>query len=82
MNFINVVVHSAEDMNFQVHLQHEFSLLGLDDFLEVCANDVCVWGELHVYMYMHCVYEMTIFIRNLLSGVWSLHGFTRLMWTM
>ena len=39
MNFINVVVHSAEDMNFRVHLQHEFSLLGLDDFLEVCGND-------------------------------------------
>ena len=42
MNFIDVVAHSAEDMNFQVHLQYEFSLLGLDDILEVCANDVCV----------------------------------------
>ena len=41
MNFINVVVHSAEDMNFRVHLQHEFSLLGLDDFLEV-GGGVCV----------------------------------------
>ena len=71
MNFINVVVHSAEDMNFRVHLQYEFSLLGLDDFLEVCANDVCVCGwewELHVYMYMHCVYEMTIFIREMSSA--------------
>ena len=35
MNFINAVAHSAEDMNFRVHLQYEFSLLGLDDFLEV-----------------------------------------------
>ena len=34
-NFINVIVHSAEDMNFRVHLQHEFTLLGLDEFLEV-----------------------------------------------
>ena len=62
MNFINVVVHSAEDMNFRVHLQHEFSLLGLDDFLEVCGNDGGgggEGGEQHVYMYMHCVYEMT-----------------------
>jgi hypothetical protein len=33
MNFINVIVHSAEDMNFRVHLQHEFTLLGLDDFI-------------------------------------------------
>ena len=44
MNFINVVVRSAEGMNFRVHLQYEFSLLGLDDFLEVCANDVCMCG--------------------------------------
>ena len=35
MTFINVFVHSAEDMNFRVHLQHEFTLLGLDDFIEV-----------------------------------------------
>ena len=35
MNFINVIVHSAEEMNFRVYLQHEFSLLGLDDYLLV-----------------------------------------------
>nr|CAB3246530.1 formin-like protein 2 [Phallusia mammillata] len=34
MQFINIVVHSVEDMNFRVHLQHEFTLLGLDAFLE------------------------------------------------
>ena len=37
MNFINVIVHSAENLNFRVHLQHEFTLLGLDDYLEVCV---------------------------------------------
>ena len=60
MNFINVVVHSAEDMNFRVHLQHEFSLLGLDDFLEVCGNNGGLeggGGYMFYYMYMHCVYE-------------------------
>ena len=35
MQFVNIVVHSVEDMNFRVHLQHEFTLLGLDDYLEV-----------------------------------------------
>ena len=35
MNFINVVVHSAESLNYRVHLQYEFTLLGLDDYLEV-----------------------------------------------
>jgi hypothetical protein len=34
MNFINVVVHTTEDLNYRVYLQHEFSLLGIDDFLE------------------------------------------------
>ena len=35
MQFINIVVHSVENMNFRVHLQHEFSIIGLDDYLEV-----------------------------------------------
>ena len=34
MQFINIVVHSVEDMNFRVALQFEFSSLGLDDCLE------------------------------------------------
>ena len=35
MQFVNIVVHSVEDMNFRVHLQYEFTKLGLDDYLEV-----------------------------------------------
>ena len=35
MAFINVIVHSAENLNFRVHLQHEFTMLGLDEYLEV-----------------------------------------------
>lgn len=38
MQFINIVVHSVEDMNFRVHLQYEFTKLGLDDFLEVLSQ--------------------------------------------
>ena len=34
MQFVNIVVHSVEDMNFRVALQWEFSALGLDDCLE------------------------------------------------
>ena len=37
MQFINIVVHSVENMNFRVHLQHEFTEIGLDDYLEVCS---------------------------------------------
>ena len=35
MQFINIVVHSTEDMNFRCHLQHEFTLLNLDQYLDV-----------------------------------------------
>jgi len=38
MQFINIVVHSVENMNFRVHLQHEFSIIGLDTYLEVRLN--------------------------------------------
>ncbi|XP_037544693.1 formin-like protein 1 [Nematolebias whitei] len=34
MQFINIVVHSVENMNFRVHLQYEFTHLGLDKYLE------------------------------------------------
>ena len=42
MQFVNIVVHSVENMNFRVHLQHEFTQAGLDDYLEVCCCFVCV----------------------------------------
>lgn len=35
MQFINIVVHSVENMNFRVFLQYEFTHLGLDEYLEV-----------------------------------------------
>uniref|UniRef100_A0A8C3FN10 Formin like 1 n=1 Tax=Chrysemys picta bellii TaxID=8478 RepID=A0A8C3FN10_CHRPI len=34
MQFINIVVHSVENMNFRVFLQYEFTHLGLDEYLE------------------------------------------------
>lgn len=38
MQFINIVVHSVENMNFRVHLQYEFSQHGLDDYLEASVT--------------------------------------------
>lgn len=38
MQFINIVVHSVEDMNFRVHLQYDFTKLSLDEFLDVSRN--------------------------------------------
>jgi hypothetical protein len=38
MAFINVVVHCVADMNFQVSLQHEFTLLGIMPLIEDLAK--------------------------------------------
>ncbi|ODN05923.1 hypothetical protein Ocin01_00732 [Orchesella cincta] len=34
IQFINIVVHSVDDMNQRVYLQYEFSQLGIDQYLE------------------------------------------------
>uniref|UniRef100_A0A4W5M9U7 Formin like 1 n=1 Tax=Hucho hucho TaxID=62062 RepID=A0A4W5M9U7_9TELE len=39
MQFINIVIHSVENMNFRVHLQYEFTHHGLDDYLEFTESD-------------------------------------------
>ncbi|XP_053555782.1 formin-like protein 1 isoform X2 [Bombina bombina] len=38
MQFINIVVHSVKNMNFRVFLQYEFTLLGLDEYLETLKH--------------------------------------------
>ncbi|KAK7009256.1 formin-like protein [Biomphalaria glabrata] len=38
MQFINIVVHSVENMNFRVHLQYECTNIGLDDYLAKLRN--------------------------------------------
>lgn len=38
MQFINIVVHSVEDMNFRVHLQYDFTKLSLDEYLDVSRH--------------------------------------------
>ncbi|XP_052827265.1 formin-like protein 2 [Octopus bimaculoides] len=38
MQFVNIVVHSVDNMNFRVHLQHEFTQIGMDDYLERLKN--------------------------------------------
>lgn len=43
MQFINIVVHSVEDMNFRVHLQYDFTKLLLDEYLDVSKR-----GKLYV----------------------------------
>jgi hypothetical protein len=57
MQFVNIVVHSVEDMNFRVHLQYEFTKLGLDDYLEKLRNTES--EELQVHQ-LWCEYKFLI----------------------
>uniref|UniRef100_A0A158R454 Formin-like protein n=1 Tax=Syphacia muris TaxID=451379 RepID=A0A158R454_9BILA len=39
MQFFNILVHSTEDMNYRIYLQYEFTILGLDDYLEQLSTN-------------------------------------------
>lgn len=62
MQFINIAVHSVEDMNYRVHLQHEFTLLELDDYLSV---------SLHQTFLSQCFGRARPFL-----SVWAEHEFS------
>ncbi len=38
MQFINIIVHSVDDMNERVYLQYEFMQLGIDTYLDKLRN--------------------------------------------
>ena len=57
MQFINIVVHSVENMNFRVALQWEFSSLGLEECLDNLGTHeseelaVQISGKKNFYIY-------------------------------
>ncbi|MBN3307461.1 FMNL3 protein, partial [Amia calva] len=58
MQFINIVVHSVEDMNFRVHLQYEFTKLGLDDFLEKSRHTESDKLSVQIQAYLDNVFDV------------------------
>lgn len=64
MQFINIVVHSVEDMNFRVHLQYEFTTLGLDVYLEKLRQ--CESEELTVQIsaYLDNVFDVAALMED------------------
>jgi hypothetical protein len=43
MQFVNIIVHSVDDMNYRIYLQYEFQLLGLNDLLEVIIANLIIF---------------------------------------
>lgn len=64
MQFVNIVVHSVEDMNFRVHLQYEFTALGLDNYLERLR--ACESEELQVQIsaYLDNVFDVAALMED------------------
>ncbi|XP_067116311.1 formin-like protein 2 isoform X2 [Osmerus mordax] len=58
MQFINIVVHSVEDMNFRVHLQYDFTKLCLDDYLERLKHTESDRLQVQIQAYLDNVFDV------------------------
>uniref|UniRef100_A0A3P9NU52 Formin like 2 n=1 Tax=Poecilia reticulata TaxID=8081 RepID=A0A3P9NU52_POERE len=58
MQFINIVVHSVEDMNFRVHLQYDFTKLGLDDYLDKLKHTESDKLQVQIQAYLDNVFDV------------------------
>lgn len=58
MQFVNIIVHSVENMNFRVHLQYEFSQLGLDQYLERLRHTESEELQVQISAYLDNVFDV------------------------
>uniref|UniRef100_UPI00398EEFCA formin-like protein 1 n=1 Tax=Pristiophorus japonicus TaxID=55135 RepID=UPI00398EEFCA len=58
MQFINIVVHSVEDMNFRVHLQFDFTMLGLDEYLKKLKSSESERLQVQIQAYLDNVFDV------------------------
>ncbi|XP_070339491.1 formin-like protein 1 isoform X3 [Equus asinus] len=58
MQFINIVVHSVENMNFRVFLQYEFTHLGLDLYLEKLRHTESDKLQVQIQAYLDNVFDV------------------------
>ncbi|KAJ8253329.1 hypothetical protein GJAV_G00211690 [Gymnothorax javanicus] len=58
MQFINIVVHSVEDMNFRVHLQYDFTKLSLDEYLDKLKHTESDKLQVQIQAYLDNVFDV------------------------
>ncbi|OCT60055.1 formin-like protein 1 [Xenopus laevis] len=58
MQFINIIVHSVKNMNFRVFLQYEFTLLGLDDYLEILKHTESERLQVQIQAYLDNIFDV------------------------
>ncbi|XP_018334507.1 formin-like protein CG32138 [Agrilus planipennis] len=64
MQFINIVVHSVEHMNFRVHLQYEFTALGLDKYLERLRFTESEELQIQISAYLDNVFDVATLLED------------------
>ncbi|KAK4875086.1 hypothetical protein RN001_011508 [Aquatica leii] len=64
MQFVNIVVHSVEDMNFRVHLQYEFTALGLDEYLERLRHTESEELQVQISAYLDNVFDVAALMED------------------
>ncbi|XP_073463836.1 formin-like protein 1 [Aquarana catesbeiana] len=69
MQFINIVVHSVKNMNFRVFLQYEFSLLGLEEYLEELKKTESERLQVQIQAYLDNIFD----VNNLLEDTENKH---------
>ncbi|XP_033225241.1 formin-like protein isoform X2 [Belonocnema kinseyi] len=64
MQFVNIVVHSVDDMNFRVHLQYEFTKLGLDEYLEKLRHTESEDLQVQISAYLDNVFDVAALMED------------------
>ena len=64
MQFVNIVVHSVEDMNFRVHLQFEFTKLGLDHYLDKIRHTESEELQVQISAYLDNVFDVAALMED------------------
>uniref|UniRef100_A0A1B6L954 Formin-like protein n=1 Tax=Graphocephala atropunctata TaxID=36148 RepID=A0A1B6L954_9HEMI len=64
MQFVNIIVHSVEDMNYRVHLQYEFTKLGLDDYLEKLRHTESEDLQVQISAYLDNVFDVAALMED------------------
>jgi formic-like protein len=64
MQFMNIVVHSVEDINYRVHLQYEFTALGLDDYLEKLRLTESEELQVQISAYLDNVFDVSALMED------------------
>ncbi|XP_053309245.1 formin-like protein 1 [Spea bombifrons] len=64
MQFINIVVHSVKNMNFRVFLQHQFFLLGLDEYLEILKHTESERLQVQIQAYLDNIFDVNSLLED------------------